>query len=371
MTARKRSSGEGSIQKLKSGTWRGQIMDGYTDLGKRNVVSFSAPTKSEVLDKIRAFKNDQANHIQIDPALTFGEWADTWYTDYRSQVQPSTYDGYKYTLKLLKNALGTNKLADLLPIHINRFQDRLVNDGYSLSQIHKCRAMLIQIFRSAEDNGLLGRNPAQRSKIITAKDSKLSSPKRFKDAFTEEEVNLLMEQLPSDLMGNSIRVMLGTGLRVQEIIALKPEDIATDGGKIIVSKAVKMVGGLPTMGPPKSPKSNRTVPVPKEYCAFARYLRGNGGKQYIWSAPGLNPVYSVGSFRRRYYTAIEKVDGVRRLSPHCCRHTYISRLQARGIPMETISKLAGHTEIDTTCGYLHLSDATLASAVEVLNHTRH
>ena len=41
--AKKRTSGEGYVKKQKNGSWRGQIMDGYRDDGKRNIVNFSAP----------------------------------------------------------------------------------------------------------------------------------------------------------------------------------------------------------------------------------------------------------------------------------------------------------------------------------------
>ncbi len=34
--------------------------------------------------------------------------------------------------------------------------------------------------------------------------------------------------------------------------------------------------------------------------------------------------------RRAYYRTLEKIPGVRRLSPHCCRHTYVTLLQRQG-----------------------------------------
>jgi site-specific recombinase XerD len=36
--------------------------------------------------------------------------------------------------------------------------------------------------------------------------------------------------------------------------------------------------------------------------------------------------------------AIDRIDGVRYLSPHSCRHTYVSQLQALGVDMETIKR---------------------------------
>lgn len=264
--------------------------------------------------------------------------------------------------------MGSHKLRELLPIHINRMQDGLIKDGYSLSQIRKCRAMLIQIFDAADNNNLVVQNPARKAKILRDKDNSLNRPRYEKDAFTSEELQNLQNSLEKNLVGASIRLMLNTGLRVQELLALAPDDIAEDGSTIQVSKAIKMVDGIPTLGPPKSKKSNRLIPVPEVVREYAIYLRTHGGKDLVWSQLGANPYYSVGSFRRRYYTALKNVGGVRRLSPHCCRHTYITRLQEQGVPIELIAQLAGHSEVSTTVGYTHTSAETLANAVAVLNN---
>ena len=127
-----------------------------------------------------------------------------------------------------------------------------------------------------------------------------------------------------------------------------------------------MVNGVPQLGPPKSIRSRRTIPIPEQFCPYVRYLREHSGTPYVWTCSGGNPLYGVGSFRRRFYTALKNVGQVRKLSPHCCRHTYVTMLQANGVPMETIAALTGHSDIKTTEGYLHQSADTLAKAVEVL-----
>lgn len=365
--AGKRSNGEGSVRKTKNGSWRGEIMDGYTPDGKKNIVRFTAETRAEVLDKLRAYRAGMDSGVHIDKRMCFADWADTWYGDYKSEVQPSTYSGYQYTLKALKKGFGDQPLAEILPIHVNRFLDRLSTDGYSLSMIRKCRAMLIQIFDAADSNGLILRNPARKAKTVRSKTKGFNGEHREKDAFTEEEVSRLMEELPDDLLGHSIRTMIGTGIRVQELLALRPEDISEDGSVIHVEYAVKMVNGVPQLGPPKSVRSRRTIPIPEQFCQYVRYLREHSGTPYVWTCPEGNPLYGVGSFRRRFYTALKNVGQVRKLSPHCCRHTYVTMLQANGVPMETIAALTGHSDIKTTEGYLHQSADTLAKAVEVLN----
>ena len=178
-----------------------------------------------------------------------------------------------------------------------------------------------------------------------------------------------MELLPDDLTGNSIRLLLGTGMRVQELLSLAKNDITADGSQITINKAVKTVDGKAVLGDPKSELGNRVIPVPARYRPYAVYLREHGAAAYLWSQDKQGKLYSVDSFRRRYYTALRQVQGVRCLSPHCCRHTYVTQLQAQGVALETIAALVGHASIETTGKYLHIAPETLMKAADTLNNT--
>ena len=370
--AKKKANGAGSVKKLPSGSWRGQIMDGYRPDGKKNVINFTAPTKGEVQMMIRNywFTRDDQPKPEPEPEevkTPFTQWADTWYADYQTQVQPSTYCNYQYTLKVLKNYFGTKAVEDIRPMDVNKFNDFMLNSSMSKSYVTKCRSMLIQILDAAEANEIINSNPARKSKAVKVLPTLEDEEESKKDAFSDEEQELLRKYLPDNMTGNTIRVMLGTGTRTQEVLALLPEDIAEDGSTISITKAIKMVNGGPTLGPPKSKRGKRIIPVPEDYRSYALYLRAHSGKPYIWTSKRENGLFDIGSFRRRYYRAIKKIPGIRPLSPHCCRHTYISNLEKKGVPMEQIARLAGHSRISTTDGYVHTSMATLADAVAVLN----
>ena len=361
----KRSNGEGSFRRLKSGTWIGQIMDGYHDNGKRRIVSFTAPTKSEVQQIIWQYIADRkAGKLIATPQEPFNQYAERWYKNFEGQVQPSSYDNYKYTLATLTQHFQDKPISEIRQMDVNSFLKQLLDKGYSRSKVSKCKAMLIQIFTDAEENELIVKNPALRAKLTKDLTGGAAS---HKDAFSEEEQALLLEKLPHDLLGNSIRTMLGSGLRTQELLALTPKDIAEDGSRISVNKAVKTVGAKPTLGPPKSKRGNRIIPIPEDYRPYVRYIREHGGKAFIWASGRNNLLYSVGAFRNKYYEALQTVAGVRRLPPHCCRHTYITRLEAKGVPVQLIARLAGHSSVDTTVGYTHTELATLVDAVAHLN----
>ena len=56
------------------------------------------------------------------------------------------------------------------------------------------------------------------------------------------------------------------------------------------------------------------------------------------------------------------VEDVRVLTPHSCRHTFISQMQALGVSMETIQSIAGHADMDMTRHYLHVEESVRKDA---------
>lgn len=111
---------------------------------------------------------------------------------------------------------------------------------------------MYQIMHKAEANDLIRKNP-----VRFAEKMKAHKPVKRKEAFTQEEVKILMEQLPDNKVGHTIRLMLATGMRTQEVLALEPWHIEPDGSCIHIRQAVNMVRGKPYIGPPKTANSVR------------------------------------------------------------------------------------------------------------------
>lgn len=61
------------------------------------------------------------------------------------------------------------------------------------------------------------------------------------------------------------------------------------------------------------------------------------------------------------------LDGVRVLTPHSCRHTYVSQMQALGVDLATIQSLVGHADVDMTEHSLHVQKEVKEDAAQKLN----
>ena len=64
---------------------------------------------------------------------------------------------------------------------------------------------------------------------------------------------------------------------------------------------------------------------------------------------------------------MKAIPGVRVLTPHACRHTYVTQMQALGVDLPTIQSIVGHADIDMTEHYLHVQQNVRLAAVSKFN----
>lgn len=355
--AKKRSHGEGSIHKLSNGTWQIQIMDGYKADGTRKYKTFTARKLEDAKRMKREYEARKEAGMLAAKDYTFSEWADFWFEHHKNRVSATTQEGYSYTLRNLKSHYGRKLLSEIKAFDIEQYLMKLVRDGRSSSTVAQSRGMLFQIFKMAVANDVLMKNPVAHAEKIRR------APPKPKEAFTADEVRKLMKELPENQIGWSIRLLLATGMRTQELLALEPRHIAKDGSSINVAQAIVMEKGSPMIGPTKTHTSLRTIPVPETVRYCARNLR-DGAEKFIWESKRIegkpcNPSY----FRNQFKETLESIEGVRVLTPHCCRHTYVTQMLALGVDPKTIQALVGHAEIDMTMYYAHAQESSKQAAI--------
>ena len=124
-----------------------------------------------------------------------------------------------------------------------------------------------------------------------------------------------------------------------------------------------MQRGTAVVGTPKSIDSYRTIPIPENirYCAIALRCTEN---KYIFEGRKEGQPCNPSYYRDKFKEALEGIPEVRVLTPHCCRHTYVSQLQALGVDLATIQSIVGHADVNMTEHYLHVQDEIRKSAID-------
>ena len=158
---------------------------------------------------------------------------------------------------------------------------------------------------------------------------------------------------------------LGLGLRIGEIAGLKFSDFTDDYSEVHIQRmVVRRRGAILVEDKPKS-GSWRTLGVPKSIQAVVQTLKayhelnGTIDNDYVFQyrLGGIIRVDYWQSQFRRVQTLVGIPQEEQLISTHCMRHTHITVIAKRGVPMPMIQKRAGHTKMATTAEYyVHIVD---------------
>jgi integrase len=157
---------------------------------------------------------------------------------------------------------------------------------------------------------------------------------------------------------NAIAVALRTGLRQGELRALRWSDVDLEHGRIIVRRAV----WRDVISTPKNGRQ-REVPLSQQAADALREHPRRG--ELVFAAPD-GSLLSKGAMKWPLWNACNNAD-LRRIGWHTARHTFASHLVMRGAPLKAVQELMGHSTIEMTMRYAHLSPDARRDAVRLLD----
>ena len=230
----------------------------------------------------------------------------------------------------------------------------------SKSYMDKMRVLIHSLFCDALDNGLCSRDPSKRLRIPHVSEHP-------RESFTMEEVSRIIGfawGYPNVKIGTAVLTLLLTGLRRGELLGLKWSDLTDD--TLTINRAVFVEHNRPCVQEhlAKTAGSLRTIPLLPELSYRLHALPQTS--LYVFGTRNgtlMNPRNFSRDYDRFFQLLREVEPDVRKLSPHCCRHTFATLSLATGANLRTVQQLLGHTNIQTTARYTHPDLLVMKQAV--------
>jgi len=355
----------------------------------------------------QAKRNDIITQIEIgsyaddrNKSVTIAEATERWLKNREGEVKAGTLTGYRQTASYiigpmligtarqrcefaqtgkkpegtrLVPMLGDIKVRDLSTADIRAWHKTVAAEvgWYSANRAKMFLNAVLAL--AAEDLNI--RPPAMPANLGRGK------PKTKKPILTLDQINTLLREARADReKGIYVAFPFLAGTRPSEQLGLLWDEIDFDANVIHILRMQERDGSITDMT--KTLAGTRDIPM----CSLLRTMllewrlvcpRWSGELHRVF--PGLGhrqpwPLPRVGgggpllywNFRARFWVPALRSLGLPIVTPHSARHCFISTLQAQGIEVGLVAKLAGHASAVVTLGHYTQAVRGAESAVAAL-----
>ena len=347
-----------------TGTWR--VVFRYTDFtGERKQTQKRGfQTKRDAL----AWEREQLLKQDSKLDMTFASFYEIYAEDKKARLKESTWESKSHVIeKKILPYFGKRKIADIEAKDVIAWQNELMKyrdekgKPYSGDYLKTIHAQLTAIFNHAVNFYNLPYNPAKRAGCM-----KVQTSKEVEFWTKEEYLKFAEVMMDKPRSYYAFEMLYWTGMRLGELLALTMEDFDFEKNTVRINKSYQRLQGQDVITTPKTPKSNRTIKLPKflteemqEYFAM------------LYDQTPTDRIFLVTkSFIHHEMERGCKLSGVKKIRIHDLRHSHISHLIDLGFSAVAIADRVGHESIDITYRYSHLfpsKQVAMADRLDAVN----
>lgn len=243
--------------------------------------------------------------------------------------------------KRLVDDIKTREIKDLQVELSKKYKPKTVNSITDLLHL---------VYKSLVEEKTVKSNP-----VIVETLSSDAEPKRENSRhLSKNETKLFLEQAKSSFYYNAIRMLFATGMRSGELRGLKWSDYNEDAGTLSIERTASVdINNHLTMNTPKSKSGRRILPLNDE---IKQIIADQRKQQMSLGYMPTNECYMFTSTsglvisRTMLKKAFENIStGLQKkgydfepISPHACRHTFITQKLYDGENQYAVKAYVGH-----------------------------
>lgn len=337
-----------STRTLKDGTtvYDVRVTVGFKLDGKPDRRSVTVRTK-------RAAQIEEAKMIAERAAtrgrsgrMTLGQYIDNNYWPIaKNRLAAYTLDTYAHEIRnRIRPTFGDTDIRDIDRVAIQRMLDAIPTEPVA----KKALSTLKTILNEAKADGLITLNPATAKYALPPKGRKRDNGLVLTSFDQIADFAAIVAQRAPERLQAIVMLGVWQGLRPGERYALDWDDIDADNATLTINgayiEASKAHGGL-DMKQPKTEQSLRTIPMHPKFAEWLSTMPESSGP-FIVTRSGERMSQSNG--RQQWKRFLAKNPDVPPVTVENMRHSFATAYLDAGGRIEVLSKLLGHTNIQTT-----------------------
>lgn len=340
------------MKKRKDGRYAKQITVSKNADGKPIKKTVYGSTLKELDENYRKLMFDIDRGLDMGvQTITVSELRKEWYRVKKEPfIKPGTKLAYKSEMEHIDNNIGHIKVRELTSYQVEAMLDKIKKE-----HPHTAKSVLFHtssIMRYAVSKGIIVRNPCEYMSV--------KAVKKARRALTDDEKQrALTANLPT-LHTVMLHMLLYSGLRRGELLALEKSDVDLKNGTITVNKTLCDNHGKPyVQDTTKTEAGERIVPIFEPLKnVLSKYMLSSDNELLFPNERG--KYISSNSVNLIMKKIKQAADLPEEISFHCFRHTFVTDCYKAGIDIKTLQEWVGHSDIQTTLNiYTHLDKQTV------------
>jgi integrase len=292
---------------------------------------------------------DQQGAAPALPSTPFASWAATWLAE-RPELSAATVEKYRrQLLKYILPVIGTKRLSAIVIGDGSDLQRALLAAGRAATAGQVLRLASVML----ED--------AARQRVIPANPLKLARAARAPrpdHAVIRPADFAALDRLEAGPTADLIRLALASGMRRNELLALRWRDVDLDAGRLDVGASLEsQARNARRRKATKTRAGTRTLAIPAEAVAILRRRRLDAAPRALAAGRDLAalPVFPAAdgvSWAAPTFISRECAAALRRVGLdsglHGLRHAHATALISEGASINALAARLGHANVGTT-----------------------
>jgi len=292
----------------------------------------------------------------------FADVLEEWWTFYQKEVRRSSVRARKPAYKRLSNNFAANvPIRNIDVAYIKRY---IANSDYTASQLNHIKVVLNGVFDYAQELRIITDNPARATTL----------PKRV---ITLEKMQSVTEKYLAGLLAEFMSL---NGYRIGEAVAIERHNYRKESRKLDIHGTLDSIDRNAKKELTKTISSYRTTNLTnREIEIIDEFIKLNelttstnpelSDTDYIFLNNHGKPIQR-NAFNITLQKANQRLDKPinKPLSSHIFRHTLISMLAERNVPIKAIMARVGHKDSNTTMQiYTHVTKSMKSNIENILD----
>ncbi|MCU0643488.1 MAG: site-specific integrase [bacterium] len=277
--------------------------------------------KAEIAQGKYKIKSNDSQILFQDYANEFLRWA-------KIHRKPKSFLRYQTSVNQLIPYFGKIKLASISKKDIERYKANRIAQ-VSGSTINRDLACLKKMYNNAISDGIVEINPVIGVEFF-------KEPRRSPNFLSDDEAVKLIEACDTDAIKTFVILGLNTGMRLNELLSLKWDDVNLDDRLIVL----------------KDTKNNKEDSIPLNDTALEQLQQQNRISEYVVCKSDGSKYQNI----RKSWIRVLKKANLRKLSPHALRHTFATMLVREGADLMAVKELGRWSNLKLVERYAHVAN---------------